>query len=106
MTDKGRLEEAKEQIKSMEGFLELDDLSGFLNEAQNFYDDGHFGYLVERVQELETYVETGTYIQRKLRKENKRYREVIEQLYNFDGDVQAHSALADMLCGEALEGDE
>lgn len=48
----------------------------------------------ERVQELETYVETGAYIQRKLRKENKRYREGITEAmklnidgnYNYDVD--------------------
>lgn len=34
----------------------------------------------ERVQELETYVDTSTYIQRKLRKQNKRYREALEHM--------------------------
>lgn len=32
----------------------------------------------ERVRELEAYLKTGTYISRKLRKENKRYREALE----------------------------
>ncbi|SHG82425.1 hypothetical protein [Virgibacillus chiguensis] len=41
-----------------------------------------------------------------LEQQNKRYRKIFEQLYNFDGNVQEHSALTDMLCGDALEGEE
>lgn len=36
--------------------------------------------------------------------QNKHYREVVEKLYKFDGNVEEHSALADMLCGELLHG--
>jgi|SRR5690625_2767555 len=32
----------------------------------------------------------------------KHYREVFEKLYKFDGNVEEHSALAYMLCGELL----
>lgn len=67
----------------------------------------------ERVQELKGYVETGTYIQRKLRKENRRYREVIESVKNKLGTVQyreyqtvnfRHEIFSDLL--EALEESE
>jgi len=37
--------------------------------------------------------------------QNERYLGVFKQLYNFDGDVQEHSKLADMLISEILEGE-
>lgn len=35
----------------------------------------------------------------------RKYYGIIKQLYEFDGDVQEHSKLADMLCGDVLEGE-
>lgn len=56
----------------------------------------------ERVQELESNLELSHLNNKLWVKENKQYREVIEKLYKFDGNVEEHSALADMLCGELL----
>ncbi len=57
----------------------------------------------KRIAELETYVETGSYINRKLRKQNKRYREVIQKAY--DELPQGYTNKAIRVLGEALEGD-
>ena len=75
MTDQERLEDVKEQWKN--GYP----VTAGSNEEPQLHRD--FEWLIEqaeRAQELETYVETGTYIQRKLRKENSRYRDTLEEL--------------------------
>ncbi|WP_368652399.1 hypothetical protein AB4Y30_11610 [Ornithinibacillus sp. 4-3] len=113
MTDKERLEEIEEIEEEVGNGFAIEDLD--LN-TMTVVNRKHFNWLIqqaERVQELKHDKEHLELIKdrqeeeyRNLHEQNKRYREVIEQLYNYDGDVQAHSALADMLCGEILEESE
>ncbi|MBW8350760.1 hypothetical protein K0H71_15090 [Bacillus sp. IITD106] len=68
-------------------------------EKENKWLDGGWGAAIKMREERDKRIEG-------LLEENQRYREVIERLYKFDGNIQEHSALADMLCGEILEGEE
>lgn len=95
MTDRERLEEIKAQYYLL---------------TRNGYDlgawDESFSWLIEqaeRVQELEELSAHHLKMLKYCSDARKKYYGVIKTLYEFDGDVQEHSALADMLCSEALE---
>lgn len=52
MTEKEKLQEVKEYIKYFADAMELDDLNKFLNDVQNFYDNGYFHWLYERADRV------------------------------------------------------
>lgn len=58
----------------------------------------------ERVQELEDLAEHRLKMLKYCSDARRKYYGVIKTLYSFDGNVQEHSSLADMLCGEIVEG--
>lgn len=66
----------------------------------------------ERAQELETYVKTGTYIQRKLRKQNRQYHKAINEIkelipIKYEDELELSSALISIAKTiEVLESDE
>ena len=43
-----RLEEIKEYIDSFDSSLDRDDINKFLNDVQNFYDNGYFVWLYDQ----------------------------------------------------------
>ena len=53
MENEKHLRKVKEYMESFASAMELDDLNGFLNEVQNFYDDGYFEWMVEQAELLE-----------------------------------------------------
>lgn len=60
-------------------------------------------YLMERVQDLEELSEHRLKMLKYCSDARKEYFGIIKKLYEFDGNVQEHSKLADLLCGEVLE---
>lgn len=52
MRDEEKLQEIKEYMDCFAAAMELDDLSGFLNEVQNFYDEEYFQWLYERANRV------------------------------------------------------
>lgn len=52
MRDEEHLQKVKEYIDAFAAAMELDDLSGFLNEVQNFYDEEYFQWLYERANRV------------------------------------------------------
>ena len=74
----------EERLQDIENMIDAFDESLFISlygyelDAPTVVDD--FKYLIKRVQELESLVETSTYIQRRLRKQKKCYREALEEI--------------------------
>ncbi|RFA36213.1 hypothetical protein CAI16_05315 [Virgibacillus dokdonensis] len=99
MTNKERLESIKEDVEigiKVWG-ISIDDIKWLVEQAEKKTELEHS---YRRTISKQNKQNTALY------KQNKRYLEIFEQLYNFDGNVQEHSKLTDMLCGEALEGEE
>lgn len=111
---KERLEETnklKNIINSLDDSADADDFHKFVDTCQINYEEGVFNEILrfmqsqaERVQELEDLAEHHLKMLKYCSDARKKYYGVIKKLYEFDGDVQEHSALADMLCGDVLEG--
>src|SRR5690625_971358 len=71
---KERLEEIRKRLVLLHSAVDVDD------ETKNYiFKDLKVEWLVEQVQEFEGWLNASTYNQRMLRKENRRYREAIEE---------------------------
>ena len=114
MTDKERLKEFKKQIEFLDDSADMDDFGRFVDTLQNMYEDGEFHWIIrylkeqaERVQELEETVEDYKTVNkelhqrgRKVRKQNKRYQEALEEI------ARGRFPGASYKARKALEGEE
>ncbi len=128
-----RLKEFRDYIDFLDDSQDMQDHGRFIDTLQSLYEDGWFDWIYlytkeqteradmlahenleirkgyqersKRVQELETYVETGSYINRKLRKQNRSYRKAIEKAMDVLGQPGMTKMTAHMILDEALEGD-
>lgn len=83
MTDKERLETIKELVKKIESIL-YDEWrqQELTNLIESLYYADHINWLINRVEELENRIANDEHFVAEILEQNKRYREVINQIKN------------------------
>lgn len=56
--NKDQLQDIKEYVDLFSSHLDRDDLNGFLNSVQNFYDNGYFELLIEQAERYHDFIKT------------------------------------------------